>query len=224
MSVILDALKKLEREKASRRSGPVDIVPEITIPSARREKSAKWKLASVVTGAVILTAVATTLVITPFTSRDRKAAPVASAITSMPQDETSAPAASAPPVPAITENRPAPVPETMNRASAELDRPMPRDENPTGEQALVSPARARRSRETATVDTAAPASITVSGIAWQDDRADRRAVVNGALVGEGATAGGARIVRIYRDKVRFSIDGRTFDVPLSGQSQGKLPN
>ncbi len=224
MSVILDALKKLEREKASRRNGPVDIVPEITVPSARREKSGKWKIASMVTGAIIFTAVATTLVMTSLISRDKKAAPVVSANASMPQDETPAAAVSAPPVQAIPENRPSPVPETMNRSSGELDRPALRDENSSAEQAQVSQPRIRKNPETAPVDAAPPASIMVSGIAWQDDRADRRAVVNGALVGEGATAGGARVVRIYRDKVRFSVDGRTFDVPLSGQSQGKLPN
>jgi len=56
--------------------------------------------------------------------------------------------------------------------------------------------------------------IKVSGIAWQDDRRARRAVVNGFLMKEGGVVAGARIVEILQDRVRFSQAGRDFELSL----------
>jgi general secretion pathway protein B len=224
MSVILDALKKLEREKASHRSGPVDIVPEITISSKQRQRFGKWKISAMITGAVIATAVATTLVVTSFISRDRKAPPVAAASTQTVHEAPPLPPVPKPPAAASPGNSPAPLSESAPQPSSEPARPLPHETKSPKEQAISSPVSAEKNEETVQSDAGAPASLVVSGIAWQDDRAARRAVVNGALVGEGAEIGGVRIVRIYRDKVRFSIDGRTFDVSMTGQPQGKQSN
>ena len=57
--------------------------------------------------------------------------------------------------------------------------------------------------------------ITVSGIAFQDERNLRRAVLNGSLVGEGAEVAGARVVEIRENKVRMSRGGQLFDVHFS---------
>lgn len=59
--------------------------------------------------------------------------------------------------------------------------------------------------------------ITVSGIAWQDERSLRRAVINGHLVGEGAEIEGAKIIEIKESCVRFSRGGDIFEV---GHSSG----
>jgi general secretion pathway protein B len=61
---------------------------------------------------------------------------------------------------------------------------------------------------------AAPADIKLSGIAWQDDRPARRAVVNGFLMQEGGVVSGARITDIFQDRVRFSLSGKSFEIPL----------
>jgi general secretion pathway protein B len=58
------------------------------------------------------------------------------------------------------------------------------------------------------------ADISISGIAWQDERSLRRAVLNGSLVGEGATVSGARVVEIQETRVRMSRNGRLFDLTL----------
>jgi general secretion pathway protein B len=55
----------------------------------------------------------------------------------------------------------------------------------------------------------------VTGVAWQDERGSRRAVVNGLLLGEGAEVSGARIVEIRPDRVRFSRGGQDIAVPVS---------
>jgi hypothetical protein len=62
--------------------------------------------------------------------------------------------------------------------------------------------------------TAAPADIKLSGIAWQEEHRARRAVVNGFLMQEGGVVSGARITDIYQDRVRFTLSGKTFEIPL----------
>lgn len=63
--------------------------------------------------------------------------------------------------------------------------------------------------------------ITISGIAYQDERNLRRAVLNGALVGEGAEVAGARVVEIRENKVRMSRGGQLFDVVFSSGLQSR---
>jgi len=62
---------------------------------------------------------------------------------------------------------------------------------------------------------AAPIDIKLSGIAWQEERRARRAVVNGFLMQEGGLVSGARITDIFQDRVRFSLSGKVFEIPLT---------
>lgn len=77
-----------------------------------------------------------------------------------------------------------------------------------------------RNRSAAEVQQAAPADITISGIAFQDERRLRRAVINGILVGEGEEVAGARVVEIKEHKVRMSRGGKLFDVPFGSGTSG----
>jgi general secretion pathway protein B len=60
----------------------------------------------------------------------------------------------------------------------------------------------------------APADIKLSGIAWQDERAARRVVINGFLLKEGAVVTGAKIIDIQADRVRFSSAAGQFEIKL----------
>ena len=60
----------------------------------------------------------------------------------------------------------------------------------------------------------APADIKLSGIAWQDDRSARRAVINGFLLKEGAVVAGATVIDIHADRVRFSTSAGIFEIKL----------
>jgi hypothetical protein len=60
----------------------------------------------------------------------------------------------------------------------------------------------------------APADIKLSGIAWQDERAGRRAVINGFLLKEGVVVSGAKIIDIQADRVRFSSSVGQFEIKL----------
>ena len=46
-------------------------------------------------------------------------------------------------------------------------------------------------------------------------------MVNGLLVAEGESVGGARLVEIRPNRVRFSADGRTFDIQFSTPFPGQ---
>lgn len=71
----------------------------------------------------------------------------------------------------------------------------------------------KQSTETVTVKQKnGDGGLTVSGIAWQDERALRRAVINGFLVEEGAEIQGAKIVEIKENRVRFNRGGEVFEV------------
>jgi hypothetical protein len=98
---------------------------------------------------------------------------------------------------------------------------LPRDAEPSSSQFYESRIRAEKNGDAVSNNGSSSNSLTVSGIAWQDDRVDRRAVVNGILAGEGTVVeGGALIVRIFPDRVRFSRAGQTIDVSIAGTSNG----
>jgi general secretion pathway protein B len=56
--------------------------------------------------------------------------------------------------------------------------------------------------------------LRVLGIVWQEERSRRRAFVNGSIAAEGSVIDGARIVEIYPGRIRFSQEGKLFDIPL----------
>jgi general secretion pathway protein B len=67
---------------------------------------------------------------------------------------------------------------------------------------------------TAITTVPAPADIIVTGIAWQDERAARRAVINGFLLQEGKVVSGATILEIHQDRVKFKSTAGIFDVRM----------
>jgi general secretion pathway protein B len=223
MSLILDALKKLEREKAASKKGPVDIVPSIINSRNSRPKSANWKLPVAIISVIAATAAATTAVVIALAPSGRHSIPPVSVNAENVQP--------VPPSPVTREEAgpkliPEPVPgrlaaEADKAQSARPSRPLPVEDR----QARIGSHEAKPAIEK-NDDSLRNAGgvfsdLKVSGIAWQDDRKDRRAVVNGALVGEGAVVEGARIERIFQDKVRFSRSGETFEITVAGSSQAK---
>ena len=66
---------------------------------------------------------------------------------------------------------------------------------------------------------AATPKITVSGIAYNKDAADRLAVINGVPVGEGKSVSGVKVEEIMPDKVRFSSGQKSFEVPVGRSNQ-----
>ncbi len=187
MSLILDALRKIEQERRTRRQGSMDIRADVLNYQGRMSPARKSPprgligllgLGLIIAGALAFyrqeSSTMTTQPVVPATTPLRTDMQQAAAIPSPPPSVQ----ASQSPKPDETQTVPAPKPATTATDSIE--------------------------------------SMVISGIAWQEERSLRRAVINGVLAGEGAEIIGAKIVEIREDRVIFSRNGRNFEVPYAG--------
>jgi general secretion pathway protein B len=224
MSLILDALRKMEQERNARRGAAQDLRPSVLrYRGAPREVRKKPYLA--IAAAVVL--VGAGLAAGILWKGNLPAPPAGEG-----QRETGPAVVREVPVPAASQPVPAPSPQlpAPQAAAPASPKPVATPAEPVRPPA-VEPSRVKRaptaatrlSQEPAAVFPAAtapvtgqpPGDISLSGIAWQDERNLRRAVLNGALVGEGAQVAGARVVEIKEDRVRLSRGGQIFEVQLS---------
>jgi len=231
MSYILDALKKLEHEKSrkSRGDGMINI-SGVLFENERHKHSetAGRKIALAVTVAVLVTFGATWLFLQ---SGKGPGIPSARRAATAPQTPpVTVETAAAPPVVSVQQRLPAASPEP---AQVTAVRPAVKPSEPQknavqaataigdadAEPAMQEPRTRSKERtgQALPADQAipAPADIKLSGIAWQEEHRARRAVVNGFLMQEGGVVSGARITDIYQDRVRFSLAGKIFEIPLT---------
>jgi general secretion pathway protein B len=188
MSLILDALRKMEEERAARRGGSVDIRPALLSRHGDEPPRTGKLITLVAAGAILLLAGIGAGVLM------RGTGPTHPVENSAARTEDSP----IPPLPpASPQTTPAP---TLPAAAVPAVPTAPPPRRPVGDD--PSPPAAE----------AADTALAISGIAWQEERGLRRAVVNGALVGEGAEVAGARIIEIRERSVKFSRGGRTFEV------------
>lgn len=225
MSFILDALKKLEKEKAARVGGNVNISDGILrndYCNGGRRGRRPAPFIAVAGGIFFLALILVAAGIFLWRGRNGESERMSTAGDANVQEGAAAfpepppPAASpaqvvresppAPPAPSATPVSPAPSPAAPVESAPPLPPPVAAGEN-AGE----------------THQAGAPVgnSPVVSGIAWQQDRSSRRAVVNGVLVSEGKMAGGAKVVEIKQSSVRFSSNGRAFEVTISSPVVGR---
>jgi general secretion pathway protein B len=206
MSYILDALKKIEHEKkAQHPDGRVNISGDLfkerkQVPA----KSAAWKIAALIVAASLVTCAGTWLALR---GSGTKRAAVIRPVAPPPPAPVVAPASV--PVPVAVQPPPAVPVAAPPVASTPVAPVVPK----RPQQAKAQRGSVRQSVQT--VQTVPPpADIKLSGIAWQDERAARRAVVNGFLLKEGAVVSGAKITDIQADRVRFSSPAGVFDLKL----------
>lgn len=234
MSYILDALKKLEHEKTRKSRG--DGMMNISGALFENERStpsgtAGWKIALVVIVAVLVTFAVTWQFLRPDRMHGKPSVrPATQATRTPPSAVESAPVTVAPTVvpeqPIQPVSVPVPVPSAPHvgqplRSSQPHKVPVPvapaaeDDAARIKKQELRSRLKGRNTQAISADETiAAPADIQLSGIAWQEEHRARRAVVNGFLMQEGGVVSGARITDIYQDRVRFSLSGKVFEIPL----------
>ena len=78
--------------------------------------------------------------------------------------------------------------------------PPPRAEQPT--------------RSPQPIQKAEAAALTLSGIAWNKDSADRLAIINGQPIGVGGQISGAVVVEIHQDRVTLQQNGRATELAI----------
>lgn len=220
MSYILDALKKVEHEKLKKSvpGGMISITGELFQTQVQQPVvGGRWKIVVLIAVASLVTFAGTWLLLrNKKTEAVKITAPVAfspaiSVDTSVPTVPlaTSAPAT----------NRVMPlIPQSLPPTTSERDNNVVETRRPPslpGQPVGVQPA------NQSIQSIQPPADIKLSGIAWQDERSARRAVVNGFLIKEGAVVSGARIVEIMADRVRFVLSGKAFEIKLDSAPVGE---
>jgi hypothetical protein len=219
MSVILDALRKLDREKLSRRNGTAPIAVEILKPDLSHPgRKIPLVLAAVFLTAIAAAAITYVLVSTPgFLSKSSPPIPV-----SLP--------------PSSQQATPAPLSrEPVGDAHDEVSRVPPKIEIPAGskptetsssekkttrnvisEEVNVAPENAKKTVEhTPTGSATTPPSLKISAIVWYEDPSKRFAMINGTITTEGSLIEGVKVVEINPAGVRFFHNGQYFEIPIS---------
>jgi hypothetical protein len=236
MSYILDALKKIEHEKSKKLSdGRVSIVGDLFQERKQGGGGAGFrKIAALIVVASLIAGGGTWFVLKEKNSKKTVSAPpqVAPQVAPVAQPPVvpPAPPIAMPPAPTpVQAVTPAVAPPALTTpaAPAPQDNSAANEDNDASPPTTPPPARSGRARRSVTpampqpvnqkqpVQTVpAPADIKLSGIAWQDERSGRRAVINGFLLKEGAVVSGATIIDIQTNKVRFSTAGGQFEVRL----------
>jgi len=217
MSSILNALKKLEKEKAAQQGQRVDITKDIFGDSRRpAADTIRPLIAGGFAGTVALGVVAYLVIARTGTRPAPPPSPVRTdmhaAASSPVPSRTAAPRSyqdirQEAPKPTPTAAPPAhakPIAATSNIPAVVTAEPAPYIAPPKG-PAPPSPA--------------TPPKITVSGIAYHMDAADRLAIINGVSVGKGKTVSGVSVEEIMSDKVRFSYGQQHFEVPVGQSNQ-----
>jgi len=237
MSLILDALKKLDREKSSRRNGAVNIAAEILRPDLPLPRKRMW----VYFTAVFLTAVATAAITYAVISKTPP--PVAI--------NPAAPNLQGPPAPFSHEpvrdardeisrdpaKMQAPVESKRpveSRKPTEIKKPTESEKQPVevkipplspgeekispeviSKEAPVVPGDIRKPAEQAPRRSAVtPASLKLSGIVWSEEPSKRLAVINGMVTTEGYVFEGVKVVEIHPEHVLLLLNDQPFELSL----------
>ena len=229
MSVILDALKKLDREKSFPRDGTANIAVEILRPDLPHSGKRIPLYFVIVTLTAVATAAITYAVVEfGFLSKSSPPAPMN------------------PPAPS-QQVAPAPLShEPVHDARDEINRVPPKIQNPVEgknpaetkkpaesqnlatplgqkeasqnviiEKATVAPEIAKKTTEqTPDGSATTPPSLKLSAIVWYEEPSKRFAMINGVIITEGSVIEGVKVEEIYPDRVRFSHNGRPFEISI----------
>ncbi len=217
MSLILDALKKLDREKSSRRDGTANIAVEIlrAVPPRPAKKMLRYFAAVSVTAAA--TACITYAVIAGFGVLSKSSPPAA--VNQQPAQQSASAASPRDPVSKPTDEMRA-APAKIQGGAEIKESTIPPPDKKAGRDVphkgpVAVPEIINKSAEPVAKAAAAPQpSLKLSGIIWQEEPGERRAMINGRIATEGSIIEGVKVVEIHPTRVRFSYNGKPFEIPL----------
>ena len=222
MSLILDALRKLEREKDARAPG---ILVVGSVPWGETSRARRVALVGVAVAALSL-AVALGWLLRPATAPPAAQEPPATTTPAPPTRSAPTPAPPAatpplswaspapPPPPAIRLDRPAarpatpvpqdtaPVPPGAAAASEPMPAALPAPDAPATDRISVSPAAPEAGQPPATPN---PDALRLTAISQRDGRPV--ALINDRLVFEGDSFEGVRVIRIGEAEVEVEVRG-----------------
>jgi general secretion pathway protein B len=226
MSSILKALRKLEEEKARRNAGSPDIARDILKSAPRRKTPAAW-MTPLLGALVFACALAGYVLMEKPEPAPLPMAPVKN-IDGAPTVDTPSLAKEAPAV--VVDSQPVerPVVRNLRKSSGlPVNEPAERPSRPATTAALPEPTTApvkerfsSPEAEMRSIDGSLP-KLLLSGIAYQEERGARLAVVNDLPVMEGTMIEGARVEEISQDRVRFVYTGRSFHLSLGQSTEAK---
>ena len=190
MSLILDALRKLDREKDAREPGVVVVG---SVPWGRPQRSSfPIALATAAAGLVVLAAAGWWLL--------RPAPPPKTA------PATAVPAPGAGPVESLPLPGPVPTPAAAEVAPPPRRAPLPEPMRTPEAPAAVAPAAHPPAPAEPLADTAAPDGLRLQAIAERDGHPV--ALINDRLVREGDSFDGVTVVRIGTAEVEIEVRGQ----------------
>ena len=221
MSVILDALKKLDRERSSRRSGTANIAVEILKPDLPRPGKRIPLYAAVALLIALTTAAITYSVVGKGGSRAKsspslamhspapnlpvEAIPPPTEPVRQPREELN-PVPPKAQAPVKTRKPPASLPE--NKAIEKKT-----DQSVILKEAGIAPEKTTTPAEPSPSGPAAASpSLKISTIVWYEDPSKRFAMINGLIATEGSVIEGMKVEEIYPNRVRFLHNGQHFEI------------
>jgi len=230
MSLILEALKKVEKDKSR---GPqkqnissailqsyrlrADRFRDDSFRTDLRTKRGRALLVSCIVFSAAVLLAAAGAGINHLLSAKGDPSPAAPAVSKPERPAEAAPALVKPARPEAAPPA-AEVVRPPDATSPPASREMPRHtEKDTEKVRLVKPPAAPAQSRRAPVETSVreePPPVTIGGIIWSEESSRRRALVNGSTVKEGDTVDGVRVERIDSGRVLFSADGKTFAIPF----------
>lgn len=231
MSSILKALQKLERDKETRNTKEPDITSAIKMSSQKSKQQPLW-IVPVMLIAVAVASISVTFSLMGGFSQIKK---VKTPVSKLPDKVETPQVHNQKKYDALQSIEPAAAPlnltpsKPLTGAVVKTRRLNPPDADSTklhsiptlpvtGQQTSPEPTPAPQTDETSPQRTIATQKIKISGIAWQKDSASRIAVVNGRSVSEGSVVDEAKVEQIFPDRVKFSRNGKLFEVFLNHES------
>jgi general secretion pathway protein B len=212
MSLILDALKKLDRDKTAKNGGKMDITAEILKAGDSPEKSSILPLVLTLAITACVTAIITYLVFGVPGSRTAPVVPAqARQATATPPQPVPAAVTDKPPVPidALPVAPPVAVSEAMKAGKTKKD-----SDPSTGRKAVAGVETPRKATVPPDEGPATMPALKVSGIIWEEAPAERKAVINGTVAREGDSVGGVKVLEIYPTHVVVSSKGKSFKIKM----------
>ena len=219
MSLILNALKKLDRDRAAGSAGKRDITAEILKADDHPRRSGLFPLAITLGVTASVAALVTFIVIGGSGPRTGDAPAKAPAARLQDAKSVTAPL---PSVPTAVPDKPSP-PQVASSATpphaTSAVKQTPGKTNEVGEPAARGRASGREENATKASprpmeSKASRPAVKISAIIWQEEPSERKAMINGRVARQGDLVDGMKVLEIQPSHVKISFEGKPLTVGM----------